>query len=379
MRKKAFTTLMLSVGAAALLLSGCSWTQRGAIAGGAVGAAVGAGWGQAASVAINSTNCGFIGAATGAAAGGLIGDQFDQAKNRGANRDLQNLRAQLTDRENELASLQSGNDPRVKDLQSKADDLQKQIDQMSTENQDLTSSVSSLTSDKDSLAQKKSDLEAQLAEVNKAKDQAVADAAKLVTQNATMTEQVSNLQGQIDSLNQEIATKQASLTTLQSTVQEKSSDVQNLKDQLSKMNVKLEETSQGLTLTILDQLLYKPGQASLSPEGKDLIARVGDIIQQKFPDREIIVEGHTDNQPIHYSKWTSNWELGAARALAVVHCMVQDHNFDPTKISAMSFGQFRPAADNSTPEGRSLNRRSVIVILPDKVAFQKQVASVNTP
>lgn len=379
MKKKALTPLLLSVVVAALCLSGCSWTQRGAVAGGAVGAAIGGGWGYAASAAATTAQTALMGGAAGTATGALVGDQFDQADSREANRDLDNLRAQLTQREDELAQLQAGNDPRVTELSGKAAELQGQLDALSSQNQELSGTVSSLSGEKDSLAQKKAELEAQLAEINKAKEDAISSAAKLIDQNAGLAEKSAELEKQAAALRDEIAAKEANLASLQTAVQEKDGAVDQLRKDLAEMNVQLEETNRGLTLTILDQLLYKPGQASLSPEGTALIARVSDIIQAQFPGREIIVEGHTDNQPIRYSKWTSNWELASARALGIVHCMVREHGFEPTKISAMSFGEFRPAANNSTPEGRSLNRRSVILILPDKVGFQKQVASVATP
>jgi len=365
---RTLTPLLLSVGAAAFVLSGCSWTQRGAIAGGAAGSAIGGGWGYAASAAATTAQCALIGGAAGTATGALVGDQFDQLKSRNSTRELDNLRAQLTERENELAQLQAGNDPRVRELSQKANDLQSQLDALSAN-----------AIDGQAMSQRQGELEAELAQINAAKEEAVANAARLVDQNAALTERMTQLESEAATLRDEIAAKEASLASLQSTVQEKASAVENLRDQLADMNVQLEETNRGLTLTILDQLLYKPGQASLSPEGKALIARVSEIIQTQFPGREIIVEGHTDNQPIRFSKWASNWELGAARALAVVHTMVREHGFEPTRISAMSFGEFRPAADNSTSEGRSLNRRSVIVILPDKVGFQKQVASIDTP
>src|SRR5690606_14028439 len=105
--------------------------------------------------------------------------------------------------------------------------------------------------------------------------------------------------------------------------------------------------------------LYDPGSATLSESGAELIAKVARILKSNFPDRELVVEGHTDNVPIKMSGWSSNWELGAARTLAVVHEMVETHGFDPNKMSATSYGEFRPVADNATESGRAQNRRAV--------------------
>ncbi len=357
MKTRALTTVLGVVAAAALVLSGCSWTQRGAIAGGAAGTAIGAGWGYAASRTIDVAKLAVGGGAAGAAGGALVGDQFDQAKARNSGRELENLRAQLTERETELAQLRSGSSPQTQELEAR-------IQALSAENQDLAAA-----------AQEKAALEAELASLRQSNESAQSQVMQLSENN----QRVNELEAECMALREQIAAREAQLNALQTTVQEKASAVENLRSKLADLNVELEETNRGLTLTILDQLLYQPGQASLTAEGKALLASVADIIQTQFPGREIIVEGHTDNQPIRYSKWASNWELGAARALAVVHVLTGEHGFDPQRISAMSFGEFRPAADNSSAEGRGLNRRSVIVILPEKVPFQKQVAAMSTP
>jgi len=75
----------------------------------------------------------------------------------------------------------------------------------------------------------------------------------------------------------------------------------------------------------------------------------------------IRVEGHTDNVPVHASTWTSNWDLSAARALAVVR-VLQEKGVDPTRLAAAGYGEYQPIASNDTPEGKSLNRRIEIVL-----------------
>ena len=76
------------------------------------------------------------------------------------------------------------------------------------------------------------------------------------------------------------------------------------------------------------------------------------------------MEGHTDNEPIKYSGWKSNWELSTARATSVLHYLVDDKGVNPKLVKAVGYGEFRPVAANDTPEGRQLNRRVEIVIQP---------------
>jgi chemotaxis protein MotB len=80
----------------------------------------------------------------------------------------------------------------------------------------------------------------------------------------------------------------------------------------------------------------------------------------------VAVEGHTDNVPIHTAMFPSNWELSTGRATSIVHYLIDQVGFDPTRLSATGFGQFRPDADNSTPEGRLRNRRVDLVLLLPK-------------
>jgi chemotaxis protein MotB len=80
-------------------------------------------------------------------------------------------------------------------------------------------------------------------------------------------------------------------------------------------------------------------------------------------DLELRVEGHSDDQPIHNAEFRSNWELSTARAMTVLLLLVDDSGYDPRKISVAGYGQYRPVADDATPEGRRMNRRVDLVVL----------------
>jgi len=88
------------------------------------------------------------------------------------------------------------------------------------------------------------------------------------------------------------------------------------------------------------------------------------VIKKEYADRKIMVEGHTDNQPIAHSAWKDNWELSYARSMAVVKHFMNDKGAKGETLSALACGEFRPVADNATKEGQRQNRRAVIVVLP---------------
>ncbi|MEW5740669.1 MAG: OmpA family protein [Myxococcota bacterium] len=117
-----------------------------------------------------------------------------------------------------------------------------------------------------------------------------------------------------------------------------------------------------MVVELATDILFASGSASLSKDGKAAIIEVAELLKT-IPVRKFQVEGHTDNVPMK-GAFKSNWELAAARALTVLHTMV-DAGLAPERISAASFGDSRPTRDNSTPENRAANRRIEIVVMPD--------------
>ncbi len=118
-----------------------------------------------------------------------------------------------------------------------------------------------------------------------------------------------------------------------------------------------------IVIELPDKILFDSGRARLNAAGRQALTEVAGILTQ-FQDRRFQVEGHTDDKPISSAIYPSNWELSAARALAVVHLLVEA-GLSPENISAAGFGEFHPKADNETAEGRQLNRRIEIVMLPN--------------
>ncbi len=93
---------------------------------------------------------------------------------------------------------------------------------------------------------------------------------------------------------------------------------------------------------------------------------MGDILKG-VTDKEVRVEGHTDNVPISSrlkDVFPSNWELSTARATNVVHFLQDQVGIPGERLSTCGFGQFRPVAENETAEGRAQNRRIQIVLVP---------------
>ncbi|MFH1877826.1 MAG: OmpA family protein [Candidatus Omnitrophota bacterium] len=137
-----------------------------------------------------------------------------------------------------------------------------------------------------------------------------------------------------------------------------------LQDQIADNQISLEMDDRGLVIILSDNVLFDSGKADVKTNAMPILDKVADIISSKVPDKNIGVSGHTDNVPIKYSKWESNWELSSKRATNVLHYLVKQ-GVSPNRLSATGYGEHRPVASNATLEGRGKNRRVEIVILPE--------------
>jgi chemotaxis protein MotB len=125
---------------------------------------------------------------------------------------------------------------------------------------------------------------------------------------------------------------------------------------------KAELEKEGVRLRLDGALLFEPGGATLRDESKEFLRYVARTIKKR--GLEAVVEGHTDNQPIHSSRFPSNWELSSARASAVVRYFVSQ-GIGGASLQAVGLADTRPRTENYTEEGRRKNRRVEILLRTD--------------
>lgn len=124
-----------------------------------------------------------------------------------------------------------------------------------------------------------------------------------------------------------------------------------------------ELTTQGLLLTITEGVLFMPGNAEVVGEARSIATEISNLLVTD-PPRNIVIEGHTDNTPIHTAKYPSNWELSSSRAINFMKILLENEKLDPKKFSATGFGEYQPVSSNDTTEGRAKNRRVEVLISP---------------
>jgi len=121
-------------------------------------------------------------------------------------------------------------------------------------------------------------------------------------------------------------------------------------------------------ISISDKLLFNTGKYDINPNAKKVLAKVAGVLNNQ-PNHEFLVEGHTDNVPVKGGLIKDNWDLSALRATSVVRVLQNDYKIDPKRMTAGGRSEYVPVQDNTTAEGRSANRRTRIVVLPQLDQF----------
>jgi chemotaxis protein MotB len=129
----------------------------------------------------------------------------------------------------------------------------------------------------------------------------------------------------------------------------------------SQDKVSVEVTKRGLVVSLKEAGFFDSGSADVKESAYPLLAKVAQSLTRY--SNPIRVEGNTDNVPISSRAFKSNWELSTARATNIVHYLIENYGFQPEKISAVGYGEYRPIAGNGSEEGRRKNRRVDIVLL----------------
>lgn len=211
------------------------------------------------------------------------------------------------------------------------------------------------------LEQENDRLSAELAELGK-------QHAALQEANEQLTDNIKNLSQQTQKLKAELD-RQRSMVRLQQQVIKLLDDTKktiesSLKDQIDSKGIEIVDSSDRLKVVLTDKILFDPGSEEISAEGKKLLLALAESFKVD-ETYHIVVEGHTDNVPLGKrlkKRYTTNWELAAARAASVVRFLQWQGGVDPQRLSLVSYASYRPVSSNRTDEGRRQNRRIVITL-----------------
>lgn len=127
--------------------------------------------------------------------------------------------------------------------------------------------------------------------------------------------------------------------------------------------VKIREEDNGVVLQLDETILFDSGKADLKNNSQKVLNMVTKIIKD-LPN-DVLIEGNTDDVPMHNEKFQSNWELSTARAVNVVKYFVSEENLNPIRFAVKGYGEYNPLVENNSAENRSINRRVDILIVKE--------------
>ena len=130
-------------------------------------------------------------------------------------------------------------------------------------------------------------------------------------------------------------------------------------------------------ISLSDNMLYKSGSYEISDLAGATLSKIAKIITD-YKDYEVLIEGNTDNVPISKVNIRNNWDLSALRASSVVQALQNNYGVDPKRLTAGGRGEYNPVASNDTPDGKTRNRRTQIIITPKLNQFLELIDKAPT-
>ena len=124
--------------------------------------------------------------------------------------------------------------------------------------------------------------------------------------------------------------------------------------------VQIDSNERRVKLVLTEAVLFDSGKADLKVRAKEVLKPIVEELK-KLPN-DVLVEGHTDNVPMHKGRYATNWELSMARAYSVIK-FLEETGMNPKKLAGIGYGENRPVTENTTIEGRAKNRRIEISLL----------------
>ena len=286
--------------------------------------------------------------------------QYNDAQNKMKQTMQENdeLKRQKIDLEASNAGLVDKN----RQLESKLENLQKQLD-------DALYSVK-IQKENLSAAQKEiADLERQIGALNSGSSAEIESLLKEL--NLARTD-LNTREDKLRIAERELEERNAKLMELQQILAQKDEAVKALKNKV--MNALIGFNNNGLTVhekngkvyvSLDEKLLFKIGKWDVDPNGQKALNELGKVLAQNT-DINVMVEGHTDNVPMHGSgEVKDNWDLSVMRATAVTKILLENKAIDPKRIIAAGRSEYLPISPENSAEGRQMNRRTEIILTPN--------------
>jgi chemotaxis protein MotB len=136
---------------------------------------------------------------------------------------------------------------------------------------------------------------------------------------------------------------------------------EDLKDDIAAGRIQISLQPRGLVVSLKQAAFFPSGEETIPPERYPSLGKVAAVIK-KLPN-PVRLEGHTDSVPIHNARFASNWDLSAARSIAMLRLFASEFGVPTEQMAISGYAETKPINSNETEEGRTANRRVDILIM----------------
>ena len=196
--------------------------------------------------------------------------------------------------------------------------------------------------------------------------------------------QLNNANSQLNMTKEQITAQRARLKQMQDFIDQQQKATEALRkkiaDALTGFNsneLTISMKNGRVYISMQENLLFPSGSAVVNPKGKEALSKVAAVLNNSS-DINIDIEGHTDSIAIHNKTYADNWALSVGRATSIAHVLIDDYNVSPKRLVASGRSYYEPVADNTTPAGRGLNRRTEIILEPKLDELMQLMNTDNT-
>jgi chemotaxis protein MotB len=193
--------------------------------------------------------------------------------------------------------------------------------------------------------------------------------ATLSNQNNQLGQHTAEQQSQLSQSKETLQRQQQRLQHLQALLAQQKSQSDELKNKMTEAlkgfnsnDLSVSQKNGKVYVRLSENLLFPSGSAVVNPNGVDALSKLAAVLNLNA-NVSVNIEGHTDSIPIR-GRFKDNWDLSTARANAIVRVLVDNYKVDPVRVIASGHSYYDPIESNSTPEGRSKNRRTEIILSP---------------
>jgi len=305
--------------------------------------------------------------------------------------ELAKKRAALEGRAGDLQARLDGLEREKGQLGNELGDVRGQIDSLQKKLTDETARVSALEKDKQQLTSGTASAQGEIAKLQKRAADLEADAARIAKEREQLRQEQSQLAATLEQERQRLKAGEADKARLEQERLAKEEEIKrltrtqedlskSLQDEIAKGNITIQQVRDRLTINMVDRVLFDSGQAQVKPAGIKVLKQVGDVLN-KITDKQIRIEGHTDNVPIStklQDRFKTNWELSTARATTVVRYLIDQGGVDRQYLSAVGYADTRPQAANDTEDGRSRTDESKSFSIPETCPRSSEACTRQT-